>query len=447
MGIDFDPLAGLKTDDLKAELARLREELVGRQSVYAEKMISLDSSVNDLKKMEEKATFVVTQLEQIAVMTTPPPKSGAEGASDALDRYFSDPVFLASSGLGAVGGVIVLSGPLLKLVGMAPKLGKAAKLANSTKFMKVLKLGRGALLLGAAIAIVELAVGMFTAQEINKQLRKDRAELEKLMKEADAEIAKLDKASAEAKALIKKLLTDADLSEMAHGDAMNAYVRMMNDAIGALSAQKAKGRMVRKMVMHGMMEVDDIVSITGVDISVVESISQRVAVERALVEGKTILQAARGSGLEAEQIVEIENVVRARNEAVAGEDPSSVSALLGVPISVVQSEGEETLPLLAPFWEKIENEEDLEEIGPKVLVSGEALLRLNKELRAKTALARGDDPSVVADAAGRSIEHVAEWGADVTEGRVQVAILRRDGKLGKPAMTAAQHRLPLSLAA
>ncbi|MEM1235385.1 MAG: hypothetical protein AAGI10_00345 [Pseudomonadota bacterium] len=447
MGIDFDVFAGLKTDDLKAELAVMREDLMGRQTSYAEEMFELETAVNDLKKMEEKTTFVVTQLEQIAVLTTPPPKSGAEEASDALDRYFTDPVFLASTGLGAVGGVVVLSKPVIKLIGMVPKLGKATKLANSSKFLKVMKLGKGTLLLGAAIAIVELAVGMISSQEINKQLRKDKAELNRLTREADKEIGELSKATTQAKGLVTSLLKDAGLGDLAHGQAMESYVRMMNEAIGALSAQKAKVRMVRKMVMHGAMTAADIASITGVDETVVESVSQRVAVERALVSGKTVVEAARDSLLDDAQIIEIDKTVRARNEAIAGEPAESVAMLLDVPVSVVLSEGEENLPVLEPFWGHIEKAENLDAISEKVLISADALARLSAELQSKAALAAGDDPAAVGQAHGHSIEHVGEWAVEIADARTRIAILKRDAKLRKLEKTAVQLRMPLSIAA
>jgi len=451
MGIDFDPLAGLKTDDLKNQLSILREDLVSRQSSYAEQMIALDAAMNDIKKMEEKATFVVAQLDQIAVLTTPPPPSDAEIASDALDRYFTDPIFLASAGIGGIGGVAMMVGglapPVMKLIGKAPKLGKATKLAKSSKFMKVLRFGKGAVALSAAIAVIELVVGMASAQAINKQLKKDKAVLNKHIDEADAEIAELQSATREAEGLVKSLLADSELGDLEHDAAIAAYVRMMNEAIAGLSAQKAKIRMVRKMVLHGTMERADIAAMTDVEESVVERIEKRVRVERALVEGRSVVEAARETGLAAQQVVEIEGVVRARNEAVAVEDAEQVAEILNVPVAVVLGEGEATLPLLAPSWADIEADGDLDAIGRKAVLSADALARLRTELRSKAALAGGGSPDDVAASSGRPIEDIAEWGIDVAEGRADVAILRRDGKLGKPSLVAAQMRLPLSLVA
>ena len=447
MNIEFDLLAGLKTDDLKAELAALREELMSREVTYSAERSELDDAVRDLGKMEEKTNFIVMQLEQFAVLTTPPPESDAENTSDFLDRHFNDPIFNASIGLSAIGGVVVLSGPALKMVGALPKLSKATKLANSSKFLKVLKLGKGALALGAALAIVDLAVSMVTAQEINKQLRKDKVQLQQKMREADEAIAELKKATKEARAQVKGLLNEAGFGDLEHGKAMESYVRMMNEAIAALSAQKSKVRMVRKMVMRKAMEEEDIAEIIGVALEVVESVAQRVSVERALINGQTIVEVARDSALEDSQVIEIEKLVRARNEAIAGEAPETIAKLLGLPASIVLSEGEETLPLLASSWEDIEHEERLDTISLHALVSSDALGRLADELQAKVALSRGDDPAKVSEAFDRTIEDVAEWATDVAEARAQIAVLKRDGKLGKLDVAAARLRLPMSIAA
>jgi cell division protein FtsL len=343
-----------------------------------------------------------------------------------------------------VGG---LAPPVMKLIGKAPKLGKAATVAKSTKFMKVLKFGKGAVALSAAIAVIELLVGMASAQAINKQLKKDMAVLNKHIDEADAEIAELKEATSEAEGLVKSLLKDSDLGDLEHDAAIAAYVRMMNEAIAGLSAQKAKIRMVRKMVLHGVMEPADIAAMTDVDEAVVESIEKRVRVERALVEGRSVVEAARETGLEADQVIEIEGVVRARNEAVAGEDAEKVAEILKVPVAVVLGEGEATFPLLAPSWAEIETDGDLIAIGRKAVLSADALGRLRNELRAKSALASGGSPEDVAASSGRPIEDIAEWGLEVAEGRSDIAILKRDGKLGKPSLVAAQMRLPLSLVA
>jgi hypothetical protein len=203
--------------------------------------------------------------------------------------------------------------------------------------------------------------------------------------------------------------------------------------------------MVRKMVLHGVMESADIAAMTDVDEAVVESIEKRVRVERALVEGRSVVEAARETGLEADQVIEIEGVVRARNEAVAGEDAEKVAEILKVPVAVVLGEGEATLPLLAPSWAEIETDGDLIAIGRKAVLSADALGRLRNELRAKSALASGGSPEDVAASSGRPIEDIAEWGLEVAEGRSDIAILKRDGKLGKPSLVAAQMRLPLSL--
>lgn len=447
MSIDFDIFAGLKTDDLKAELAAYREELVNREVTYMEKRGELDDAVRDLGKMEEKTNFVVMQLEQFSVLTTPPPESGAETTSDYLDRYFKDPVFNVSVGLSAIGGAVVLSGPALKMVGALPKLSKATKLANSSKFLKVLKLGKGALALGAALAIVELAFSMVTAQEINKQLRADKAKLQKAMRKADEAIDELEQSTKEAKAQVKSLLEEAGFGNLAHGVAMESYVRMMNEAIAALSAQKSKVRMVRKMVIRNAMELEDMADIAGVAMDVVESVAQRVAVERAFIEGQTVVQVARESALADSQIMEIEKVIKARNEAVAGEAPEAIAELLGIPASIVLSEGEETLPLLASSWDDIQQEEGLDAISHKALVSSDALERLADELQAKVALSRGDDPADVSKQFDRTLEDVGAWSTDIAEARTQIAVLKRDGKLGKLDVTAARLRLPLSIAA
>lgn len=446
MQIEFDLLAGMKTDDLKAELAALREALLDREVSYSAGKSALDDAVRDLGKMEEKANFVVMQMEQIAVLTTPPPKSDAETTSDFLDRHFNDPVFQASIGLSAVGGVVVLSGPALKVLGSVPKLSKATKLANSSKFLKVLKLGKGALALGAALAIVDLMVSMVTAQEINKQLRQDKAKLQAKLREADEAIAELKSATKDAKAQVQDLLTEAGFGDLEHGKAMESYVRMMNEAIAALSAQKSKVRMARKMVMRNAMSVEDISEIVGIALDVVESVAQRVSVERAFVNGRTVVEVARDSALDDTQVVEIETLVRARNEAIAGEAPETIAKLLGLPASVVLSEGEETLPLLASSWEDIEQEKGLDAISLEALVSADALGRLADELQAKVALSRGDDPGKVSEAFDRTIEAVAEWATDVAEARAQIAVLKRDGKLGKLDVAAARLRLPLSVA-
>lgn len=464
MGFDFDPLAGLKTDDLKAKLEVLREDIRARQSTFSVEMMALDAAVNDLTKMEEKTDFVVAQLEQISSITTPAPPSDAEVASDALDKYFTDPVFLASTGMGAVGGGMMVVGGIGKVVskrfGPKVKLGKAAKAGKATKFVKFLKVGKGVAGLGAALAMVELAVGMVSAQKINKQLKKDKAALNKHIDEADAEIKELRGIRKDAEAAVRSLLDEAGVADgldaefdtaeaaaEAHEAAISGYLRHMNDAIAQLSAQTAKVRMVRKMVLSGALEPDMIADMTEVDETVVSSIAERVAVELALVSGRSVVEVARDSGLLSEQVLEIEGVVRARNEAVAGEDPERIAELVQVTEAVVQGEDEATMPLLASSWGAIEADDDLEAIGRKAVVAASALSRLRSELRAKTELAGGIDPAAVAQSANRSIEAVSAWGVDVAEARADIAILKRDGKLGKPALMAAQMRMPLALVA
>jgi hypothetical protein len=219
----------------------------------------------------------------------------------------------------------------------------------------------------------------------------------------------------------------------------------MNQAIADLSGQMTKIRMARKMSLSGMMEPALISEVTGLTLEVVASISKRVEVELMLISGRSTVEAARESGLESEQVIEIANIVNARNEVVAGEETAQIVELLKISEALVEGEEEATMPLLAPKWSDIEGEGDLDVIGRKAVVSTPALARLRGELRAKTALAAGEDIAAVAAQVGRSIEDMGVWNIEVAEARSDVAIMKRDGTLDRPADVAAELRLPLAL--
>ena len=161
--------------------------------------------------------------------------SGLDSSSSIVVR--------ASTMTGSTGPGGGLSPPVMKLIGKTPKLGKAATMAKSSKFMKVLKFGKGAVALSAAIAVIELVVGMASAQAINKQLKKDKAVLNKHIDEADAEIAELQSATREAEGLVKSLLEDSELGDLEHDAAIAAYLGQQSpcDADGVLPDPGGRG--------------------------------------------------------------------------------------------------------------------------------------------------------------------------------------------------------------
>lgn len=456
----FDIAASFKTDDLKNELDVLRDSLVAKQGEFNNVYVELQATEGHLSNMEEKVSYVVAQLEQIKALTTPPPPSGAEIASDALDQYFTDPIFLASAGL-AIGGVALvglgglagLAGKLGKIAKGAPKVTAATKATKLTKATKIMKLGKGAVVLSGAIAIVDLVVNTASAQGINKELNKNKATLSKNINDANDFIADAKQARNDAKAHLMGLLKDAEVDHLIveteegllnFDPAISAYLRQMNMAIAELGKQKASLRMMRKMILAGM-DSATAAGIAGMDPAVADSLAKRVTVERMLVAGNSAIEAARKHDLAPEQVGAIANVVRARADVIAGEMPETVSEAFDVPLAIVLEEVAETMPLLVPHWDAIEGTADLTVVADAVVVPASGLERLRNELASKLLLASGGDISAIAKSAERSIEEVNDWNLDLAEARGRLAIMDRDGVLGGAPGLAAKLRLPLKL--
>lgn len=439
-----------KTDELKASLETLREELRGKDDRHKKLLLQMGDVSNQLEKMEEKAVYVSYQVSQISALLMPP-ASQAEKFSDDKDKYVSNPAVIVGGALVSAGVLQFMVGSVLapgvmKLVKGAPKVAKGAKIAKASKFLKVSKFAKVTVVLGIAVGILDMAFSFATASQINALLRKDQKALTDAINEADDLLDEMSDDLKKGRGMVADLLREAGFGNLPIEEAMAAYINNMNEAIAGLGKQKAVARMVRRMSMLGL-DRDAIAATAEIDAALVDELLKSLALEKAIAAGEDAAAVAQQFGVQATQVNAIKSLVDARGALVAGDDPKDVAKRFDLPLAVITGEVEENIRRAAPHWEKIETGEDLTAVARALLVAQPVLERLHVELATKAALAEGGDVSNLADARGLRLETVEAWHTDLVEARGQIEQIAQEGTTTKPTELAASYRLPLDLAA
>ncbi|MEM8790981.1 MAG: hypothetical protein AAGE80_05155 [Pseudomonadota bacterium] len=432
-----------KTDDLKAQVVSLRDDLVEKDGICKDLKLQLEIIGADLKLMEEKTDFLQSMLERTFAVFTPPPVSAEENAFDFLTEIVYSKLSLAEQASGVVGGVAYLAGRLgpgtLRMIGKIPKLGGAARLSKAATFGKVAKLGKRVLVLSAAIFVVEGIIKLVSAKEINRALRKSRDDLLGNIREADAVVAEYREAIAEATKLRDTLLVDAGAADV------QAYVRVLNESIADVGRQKAYVSMARKMLRKGMPGEMILQFVDGMTEETLADIAQRLEIEKAIIGGEAGDAIAQRLSLTAEQVATVLTIVEVREALIRGIAPQEVMERRGIPQWVLDTEIEFLEEELPPAQPAIEGDGDLAATAAALLVRAECLADLRMELAAKAKMQGGVAPDAVAAELGLPATTIAAWYADLVEDREEVAARAADGGRFEPADLAAELRLPLSV--
>jgi hypothetical protein len=438
----FEPF---KTDELRAELTGLRNELDAMNVEQQELAGALEKVAGDLALMEAKVRFVDELLAQTFEVFVPPDPEAVEIAyereTEGLYRYSElAQLYVGAAGLGAwaLGGAI---GPgLAKTIGFVARSQKIAGLAGSSRFLKLARAGKGTVALAAAVAIVEVAIRLKDARKINDHLIEKRAEIEARIEEAEEVLAAHRFAIGEATHRRDTLLAEAGVP----GD-LSAYLQRLNDAIADIGRRKSFTRMARRMLRRGMARDEIAALMPDMPAEAIAGIERRLSAETMLVEGETVEGMGRHLGLTAFERRAVARVLDARDAALAeGLAAPALAARFAVAEAVAEFQIDLLAAALPGLWSAIDGEGSAEPIARALLVRPGAVARLRLELSAKAALARGEAPEAVAAARpGLEAATLAAWAEAMPSAREKAKELL-GGPGGEAAAVAASLRLPLA---
>ena len=467
MEIDFDKFfltRSWATNDLKQELDDVRRELLAMKDSFDEKENQLLDVERELETMEAKTRFIVTVVRETAVLFTPPPPDEKEVAYEhAEELAFSKLNFLEGLTAG-VGGAAYLAGKLgpgtLKLTtklgrlamgnkaaaaskignaGSSLKLAKAASAAKAGKLTtaaKFTKFGKGAMGLSAAIMVLDIGLKISSAGELNDYLKREKKSLEGMIKTAEGELRDYDQAIASGRSLQRELFDDAGVADI------SGYLRHLNEAIADLGEQKARFAMVRNIIVRGLDKSFAMSFIKNLDDAEFDDIALRVDAERLLAAGQSPDQISSTLGLAKAQVDEINKIVRVRNALVEGRSIAEAAAACEILEDVAENQAELLAETLDDVWPAVEGDGPLDDAARTLIVSKHALESLRRELRAKLMLDAGDGADRVAHALGVSLDEIKVWASALAAEKIDAEQKAATAPPKQALNIAVAHRLP-----
>lgn len=477
--IDFDNMffaQPFQTDDLKARLEALREDMRNLQGDFQDKENALLDLARELETMEAKTDFVIAVMRETASLFTPPPPEGLEVAYDGAKALAYDRMQLIEGLVGGAGGALYLMGKLGPgSVKLAAKLGqiaastsaaapaaagaglgasggasrglgagssstkfvrgaRAAKTAKLSKAMKFTKVGKGMMGVSAVIMAVEIGMKLSSAKEINEHLRREQKTIERHIKIARAELKKFDSAIAERRALQKDLFDDAGVHDV------SAYVRYLNESIADIGRRKAHFSMARRMLKLGLAKAMVLATIDDLDEAGLDDIARRLDAETRLAAGETVEATAQALGLDLSQVEGVYAQVLARGALIEGAGVGETAFAFGLSEDVVEGERESLLDEIDDVWAAIEGAGPLDAAAAALTAPVESLAALRRELAAKSKLEAGQAASALAAEYDLSLDVIKAWAGDLAEARIDAGERIKSG--AKPLEVAAALRLP-----
>lgn len=386
-----EPLA---TDELKAQLTQLRDVIVAKQMQQIAKAGQLNALNEELASVDAKAKFLVDITTQSLDMFVPPEPEGLEVDYDKLKEKIYDPLLTAqlyvTAGAVTLYGLSLVLPATLKVVAFASRSVKISKMAKSTKFATLGKLGSGAAKLAVALLVIDFAIKLVSAKKINDYMREKQQELTDQITEADQELARYDIAIKMREDFLKTMLEESG------AETVTDYKVQLNKAIADVAEHATVAEIARNMLMMGMA-ADVVADLTpNLEKSVADRLAQRLNAEIMLMEGATPAEISQELGMTRFQIETVRRVLEVRGDAALGFEDEELARKHNVVDAIADLQIELAETALGKIWDSIEAKADVGTLARKCLIPQEALAQLMTEVDVRAALLAGDDTAAVA---------------------------------------------------
>lgn len=375
---DFFLTAPFATDDLKAQVEQAKNALQTLQNEIATVNMQLTEVAADLGKMEEKTSFLEQEMRKALTVSTIPEAAEPDREYDLLKAEVYDPLNFAATATLAASGLFLTVGFLGgryagraakagqaggKLLGAASSgknlanLAKAGKLAEASKFSKFIKAGKKLGSIGLGLAALELGLRMKNAVEMNNYFKENLGKIDQYLKHDSQTLNELKQTLAEAEQLRSDLLAEAGLDPKA-ADAMDHYVRQLNQDIAAVGRDKAFLSSARRMLLSGMTV--DLVEqlVPELSAAAVSGLAGKLQAERALLDGQTLEVVSELTGLTALQVKLLQKLLQARQALQQGDALEQVAANFGLLEDVVEGLEETLIADRRGVWTSLAAEKD-----------------------------------------------------------------------------------------
>lgn len=375
---DFFLTAPFATDDLKAQVEQAKNALQTLQNEIAVVNMQLTEVAADLGKMEEKTGFLEQEMRKTLAVSTLPEATEQDREYDLLKAEVYDPLNFAATATFAASGLFLTVGYLGgryagraakagqaggKLLGAASpgknlaNLAKAGKLAKASKFSKFMKAGKKLGTVGLGLAAVELGLRMKNAVEMNNYFKDNLGKINQYLKDDTQILNELKQTVTEAGQLRSDLLTEAGLDPKS-ADAMDSYVRQLNQDIAAVGRDKAFLSSARRMLLSGMTVdlVDQLVP--ELSAAAVAGLANKLQAERALLDGQAPEAVTELTGLTALQVKLLQKLLQARLALQQGDTLEQVAANFGLLEDVVEGLEETLIADRRGVWTLLAAEKD-----------------------------------------------------------------------------------------
>lgn len=430
-----------KTDALMQDLNEARGELAELHADSVQKGLELSSVVADLQLMEEKTAFFAEMVEKTQGVFVPPPEGDAEKGINTLRAHVFGPLDTAASVISLLALPVVVQ--FVFVVGQKTKFisktGRVAKMMKQTRFLKVMKFAKGALVLALAVEAVEVILKIMSSKKMNDALRSELRNLDAKVVKGNRDYKALKAGLADARAQRDQMLADVG------ADTPEDYVRAVNEGLAQLGRQKANFDTCRRMLVHGMPDDMILDMVEGVTKEALADLKTRLDAETRVAAGKTPAVVAGELGLDTTQIDQIVRVVDTRDALVRGDTKEEILEDIGIGPGLLDDADDMLDEALPKHWADIDGNAPLDALAAKLVLRLPALESLRRELQGKRRILAGEDIGVISEAMSQPREDVVSWASALPLVQEAARAMAQSGE-DDPASLAAANRLPLQAA-
>lgn len=397
-----------ETDALKAEVEHLMQTLKAKDEGHKLLVTALELNVADLTILKAKTDFLANLMGRELDMFEPPQPEDIEKEYDANEEKFYDPLENIALGIGGIGTALYVGANAIpftmKVVGKISRVSRLAKWAGSAKWTKLANLGKSSVYLALAIGLLEVALKLKSAKEINAHLTAKKNELQEQITQADQMIVRIEYAYIESRDQREKLLFDLGFGPFSSPDsedyeqeiaeAVSEYLRRANTSSQEMTVSATVKKSVRNLLIMGQSPAD-IVDLLGstyeaVKLPMVEALARRVEAELLILDGTEQDDIAREVGISTFQVAVIARVLRARADAARGYQEDVLSERFGISDAVADLQVDLAESAMAQSWDEIASGEgDPVVLSRSTLVPPEALEDIMQEVPIRQALLDG----------------------------------------------------------
>lgn len=441
---DFYLTKTFATNDLREKVTVLHQKLAEKEIDYDAMLREAVGQNATLTKMEQKAVFVVEELQRAKTMFIAPEIGHVETDPDkSLEQLMTG---LEHAGTALTIGWIaggISSWRMLKEVRHLEKLfGKNSpvtlKAKGAPKMLRAAKLGKYAKRAGTAGLVIAGLIYLLSISEtkkFNDQLKADRKAMEKQLGEVAEAMDEMEQDLVDNQKSMDDMMEDVGATTVA------GYIELMNKAISEIGAQIANLSTARRMLIDGMPE-PMVMKYSKLSAEAFKNLNARVSMERAILEGKSDKDASTAIGVTPAEVANVRGLVDLRRVLLEGEDSAHQQAREDFSPLVFETETMRMEEELKPFWAGFETGKGAPLASTQMLLSEASMTHVITELKAKLAMASGDTSTSFK----LTPEQTAEYAEELAEGQNYADKERKNGGLKDRELNLAiRLRLPLSL--